>query len=218
MLVILNSGSILLIIRNFRLFPPKVNWKLVSFGGIIYAFLAGSVAIPWIYEPNFRRFSWHSLFHTDVCYSFARGAMIPEEPELAGVSLAYPWIGHIYWSILAFSADLSPTVISLITNLVLMGSIGILYFALARELGASDLVALISLVVVALGTNVPGLIGWSIIQPNDNGVWWAILGDLRTAPFIQKFSAFEAMTLGLSLYTGLVLCQLFRCGTSVVLN
>jgi hypothetical protein len=203
-LVILNLGSVLLIIRNFRLFPSKINWKLVSFGSIIYAILAGCVAIPWIYVPNFRRFSWHGLLHTDICYLFARGALIPEDPELAGVSLAYPWFGHIYWAILAFAADLSPTQIYLITNLVILGATGVLYYALARELGASEPVALAAPVIIALGTNVLGLIGWSFIPGNNSALYWAILGDLRTAPFLQKFVTFEIMTYGLSLYVGLI--------------
>jgi len=54
-----------------------------------------------------------------------------------------------------------------------------------------------------LGTNLPGLVGWSIIPPNDNGIWWAILGDLRYAPFLLKFVTFEIMPFGLALYCAL---------------
>jgi hypothetical protein len=198
-----NLGSILLIARAFGSRWPQISWRQGIRGVSVYASVAACVAIPWLWEPNFRRYSWHGLLHTDIVYTFARGALLPEEPELAGVSLGYPWIGHIYWSVLAWSADLSPTVIYLVSNLALLAAIGMLYYSLARDLGASEITSLTASVVLALGTNLFGLIGWSIIPPNDNGLWWAILGDLRYAPFLVKFVTFETMPFGLVLYSAL---------------
>jgi hypothetical protein len=202
-LQLLNFGSILLIGRAFGSRRPRMSWRQGIRGAGVYASVAACVSIPWLWEPNFRRYSWHGLLHTDIVYTFARGALLPEEPELAGVSLGYPWIGHICWSVLAWSADLSPTVIYLVTNLALLAAIGMLYYSLARDLGASELTSLAAPVILALGTNLPGLIGWSIIPPNDNGFWWAILGDLRYAPFLVKFVTFETMPFGLVLYSAL---------------
>jgi hypothetical protein len=202
-LQILNLGSVLLIGRAFRSRWPRISWRQGVLGGAVYAIVAACVAIPWLWQPDFRRYSWHGLLHTDIIYVIARGALLPEEPELAGVSLGYPWIGHVYWSLLAWSADLSPTVIYLVTNLALLGAIGMLYYSLTRDLGASKVTSLATPVILALGTNLPGLIGWSIIPPNDNGFWWAILGDLRYAPFLLKFVTFETMPFGLVLYSAL---------------
>lgn len=202
-LQLLNLGSALLILRALRSTPPQVRWRQGLVGGSVFASVATCVAIPWLWNPDFRRYSWHGLMHTDIVYAFARGVLLPEEPELAGLSLAYPWVGHIYWSVLAWSADLSPTVIYLVTNLVLLAATGTLYYSLARELGSSEVTSLATLVILALGTNLPGLVGWSIIPGNDNGIWWAILGDLRYAPFLLKFVTFETMTFGLALYTAL---------------
>jgi hypothetical protein len=203
-LQLVNLGALVLIVRALRSMRPQVRWQQVLLGGGVYAVVASCVAIPWLWEPNFRRYSWHGLLHTDIVYAFARGALLPEEPELAGISLAYPWIGHVYWSLLAWSADLSPTIIYLLSNLSLLAATGILSYWSARELGASEPTALAVPVILALGTNIPGLIGWSIIPPNDNGIWWGLFGDLRYAPFLLKFVTFETMPFGLALHTALV--------------
>lgn len=203
-LQVINLGSLLLILRVIIGDFPRISWRSAALGGSVYAVVAGCVAIPWIWNSDFRRYSWHGLMHTDIVYTFARGALLPEEPELAGVFLAYPWVGHVFWSILAWSADLSPTIVYLVTNLTLLGATGILYYRTARQLGASESSALAAPVILALGTNIVGFVGWSIVPANDNGIWWAILGDLRYAPFLLKFVTFETMTFGLTLYTALV--------------
>ena len=200
----LNLGSIFFIVRALRATRPRINIGQGLIGVAVYATVTAAVAIPWLWDPDFRHYSWHGLLHTDIVYTFARGALLPEEPELAGVFLAYPWIGHVYWSLLAWSADLSPTLIYIVTNLALLAATGILYYSVARRLGASQATSLATPVILALGTNLPGVIGWSIITPNDNAIWWAIFGDLRYAPFLLKFVTFETMTFGLVLYSALV--------------
>lgn len=203
-LQLLNLGSVLLIGRAFAIKRPRMSWRQGLLGGAVFASVASCVAIPWLWEPGFRRYSWHGLVHTDIVYAFARGALLPEEPELAGVPLAYPWMGHLYWSLLAWSADLSPTIIYLISNLALLAATGVLGYWLTRELGGSEPTSLAVPVILALGTSIPGLIGWSVIPPNGDSLWWAILGDLRYAPFLLKFVTFEIMTFGLALYAALV--------------
>ena len=199
-----NLGSLFLIVRAFSSRYPRISWRQGLLGGTVYASVAACVAIPWLWQPDFRQYSWHGLLHTDIVYTFARGALLPEEPELAGIALGYPWVGHVFWALLAWSADLSPTIIYVVTNLALLGATGMLYYTLARDLGASEVTSLATPVILALGTNLPGLIGWSIIPPNDNGIWWGILGDLRYAPFLLKFVTFETMPFGLALHSALV--------------
>ncbi|MCH8199310.1 MAG: hypothetical protein IIA54_04475, partial [Chloroflexi bacterium] len=65
--------------------------------------------------------------------------------------------------------------------------------------------ALVVPVLLALGTNIVGLAGWSFLESNANPFCWAVLGDLRYAPFLSKFVTFEAMTFGIALYVGLLL-------------
>lgn len=174
-------------------------------GALLFAAVAACVAIPWWWDPVFRHWSWHALLHTDVVYAFARGELVPEDPELAGVTLAYPWLAHAHWALLAWSADVSPTLLYPFVNLLLLGAAGVLCHALARALGASVPGALATCGVLALGTNPVGLVGWSLVPPNDNGLWWALAGDLRYAPFVVKFVTCEIMPIGLVLVAGLAL-------------
>jgi hypothetical protein len=205
--LLINLPAAILVARSLRSRQPTWQWRQFLIGSAVFAAVAFCTALPWIYDPAFRSFSWHGLLHTDIIYSLARGGLPPEDPELAGVQLAYPWLGHVYWLVLARAADLSPTVVYLISNLVLLAATGILAYALAKRLGASDIVALSLPVALALGPDLLGLIGWSIIPPNDSGVWWAFLGDLRYVPFLLKFVTFEVMTFGLSLFAALLLLQ-----------
>lgn len=217
-LSLLNLGSLILIIRSFRHSRPELDWRRMIVGGSLFLSVAACVAIPWIWAPEFRQFSWHGLLHTDIIYAFARGDLLPQESELAGVVLAYPWMGHLFWSVLAWTADLSPTIIYVLSNLVLLAVTGVLSYAFARELGASEQVSFAVPVILALGTNLPGLIGWSVIPANDSGIWWAFLGDLRYAPFLLKFVTFEPMTFGLALFAGLVLVSVVSLTNSASLE
>jgi hypothetical protein len=203
LVVLVNLPALILLVRSFRADRTAVNRTAVVTGGILFLLVVGCAAIPLL-DVAYRRFSWHGLIHTDVIYAFANGAILPEDPELAAVALAYPWLGHAYWTVLARVADLSPTVIYLATNLVLLAATGAAVYAAARMLGARVPIALGATVLAALGPNLPGLIGWSLMPPNASGAWWAVLGDLRYTPFLLKYSQFEVMTFSIALFAVLV--------------
>ncbi|MGH7476599.1 MAG: hypothetical protein ACRELD_09945 [Longimicrobiales bacterium] len=200
-ITLINLGGLVLLLRSMP--RGRSSWRPAVVGAAAFAVVAACVAIPWLLEPWFRAFSWHSLIQTDIIYALGRGSVLPEDPELAGVSLVYPWFAHLYWFVLAWTVDLAPTRVYVATNLVLLAATGVLYYQTARELGASEEGSLAAPLLLALGIGVTGLIGWSLLPPNDSGIWWALLGDLRYAPFLQKFSAFEVMNFGLAAYVAL---------------
>ena len=203
----INVPAVVLMVRAWRgQTPPHLRGGVnLTWAVAVLLVVAGCIAAPWIIDPVFARFSWHGLMHTDICYAIARGGLVPEEPELAGVRLGYPWFGHIYWAVMGATARVSPLQLYGVTNLVFAGATGVLCYTACRELGASPMVALWCPVWVALGPNLVGLAGWSIFAPNDNGLYWAVLGDLRYAPFVQKYVSFEVMPFGLTLLAAMML-------------
>jgi hypothetical protein len=80
----------------------------------------------------------------------------------------------------------------------------VLIYAATRMLGANRPIALGATLLAALGPNLPGLVGWSLVPPNANGLWWALAGDLRYSPFLLKFAQFEVMAFGIALLAAMV--------------
>lgn len=96
-LVIINLPCLFLILRGFRQIKLRLNHQRSIFlGGILFLLLASFLFFRWIENPLSRTFSWHALMHSDIVYALVRGELIPEEPELAGLHLAYGWIPHIF--------------------------------------------------------------------------------------------------------------------------
>ena len=201
-ILVISFGSLPLVYDGLRNATPDYRRMLI--GTLIFFAVAACAAIPWIWDATFRRFSWHGLLHTDIIYAFANGALLPDDPELVGVRLAYPWMGHIYWAVVAWTSDLNPTILYLPTNLVFLWATGVLLYLTVREFGVSTPIAFAMPVFAALGANLIGLVGWSIVPPNADAVWWALFGDLRYAPFLLKYVTFEVMTFGLATFAALL--------------
>ena len=67
----------------------------------LFAVLVACISVPWFVDHVVRIFNFHAWLHAAIANQFASGRLIPEEPELAGLRLAYPWLGHVYWSVLS---------------------------------------------------------------------------------------------------------------------
>ena len=213
-ILIISFASLPLVCYRLRRATP--DYRRLLIGTLIFFAVAACAAIPWLWDPHFRRFSWHGLLHTDIVYAFANGALLPDDPELAGVRLAYPWMGHIYWAVVAWASDLNPTVLYLLTNFMLLWATGALLYLTVCEFGVSTPMAFAMPVFAALGANPVGLVGWSIAPPNADALWWALFGDLRYAPFLLKYVTFEVMTFGLAAFAALLYLSalaMFRAGS-----
>lgn len=207
----LNAPAVILIWRRWRSRIPSLyensEWEMWR-GVLVYGAVAGCVMLPWWLDSTFRAYSWHGLLHLDVIYSIATVGR-PWEAELAGVPLTYPWAPHVAWALEGAAAQRSPTTLYPVNNLLLLAACGMLAYELARALGASKAAATAATAFLALGPNLPGLVGWSLIAPNDDGATWAVLGDLRYTPYVVKFVTFESMPLGEALQLGVALAAVY---------
>lgn len=173
-------------------------------GGLCFGILALYLLIPWQLVQNLRPFAWHALWHTDITYALTRNTLLPEEPELAGLTLAYGWVGHAYWSVLGWSSNLPPTIIYAVSNLIWLFFTFLLAYAIAVSgfrLGRPA--ALMSVGLTCLGTNVLGALAWTL-----EGDWhWRseYLGDIRYTPLLSKYVGFETMPFAFALLLGIAL-------------
>src|SRR5919106_1850186 len=133
-LLFINLPSFILIVRRL----PRTKFARFSttfwVGSIIISSLVGLMLTLWVAIPNFRTVSWHALLHTDIVYLIARTPFLPEEPDMANLALAAPWMDHVYWSITGWLADWPPTILYPITNIIWM----VITFVLGYELAVRE--------------------------------------------------------------------------------
>jgi hypothetical protein len=194
-LVAVNVPALWLLIRHDTWQRSSMRSALEwSFIGGLLLFLA---AVPWLVVSQLRIFSSHTWLHTVIVNQFMSGAVLPEEPELAGVALVYSWLAHVYWAALCVVLDWAPTRVYGLTNVASLASLSLLVYATGRALGASATAARTSIPWVLFGTNVVGALIWLATN--------RLPGDIRYTPFFRKFTTFNSMPFGLALFAGLIL-------------
>jgi hypothetical protein len=201
-IVLVNTGSTWLLIRERG--SLQVSWKpVVAFLGV-YLSLAVFVIFPWASSRNTRIFTGHNWMHMGIVYEFPTGMVWPEEPELAGVRLAYPWLGHAYWAVLCWTLDLPPTRVFAPINLLWLFWICVLVYETCRSLGGSPRASRIGLLWLGFGTNVVGGLIWLAATLFGRDIS-RVPGDTRTLPWIEKFYKLNEMPFAMALLAALML-------------
>ena len=203
-LVLLNLPCAVLLVRRLR--AEEMTGAVRSW--LWFApLLAMIVAIPvliWSLIPGIRVYTWSSMLQTDIVYTIARDGVDVEEANLAGLNLAYGWIGHSYWSLIGWIGDWAPTRVYPFSNIVWI----IVTFILSYQLGSFGLglhrtTALLGVTLMFLGTNVVGMV--LLIAMGYSQRWERSFGDIRYSPFLSKYYAFDTMLWGMTLLIAIAL-------------
>jgi hypothetical protein len=199
-ILFINLPCLILINRSL----PRINfrgfWTAFWVASVSLSSLIGLMLTLWVAIPNFRTVSWHALLHTDIIYLISRNPFLPEEPDMANIALAAPWLDHVYWSITGWLTDWPPTVVYPISNIIWLVITFVLAYELAsRGLGLQNSTALISAGLTFVGTNVIGAMSYLVSGK------WEFLGDIRYTPLVGKYFGFETMPFALALIVGLSL-------------
>jgi len=204
MILVANLPAVILLMRRLprlRALRPSIA---CVFASLLFVIVAGSAVAPWLLVPRYRPFSWHALLHTDVIYALTRNGLVPEEPELAGLVLAYDWVGAVYWSTLGWLSDWSPTSMYPVTNLIWLLVAFVLAYEVAHTgLGLRHSTALFGVGLMFFGTQVVGCLAWLVAQ--DAHRWFWALGDVRNTAMVMSFQGFEDKPFAIALILGLAL-------------
>lgn len=205
LLILVNLPAIYLILKwrtKFSLPVGQARWAAALVSLVILASIA-----PFLLNPQERQYSWEAWSQTDVVYSFANGNLIPEEPELAGVRLSYPWVGHIYQAALSYSLGTPPVTNYIWANLVWLLGIFVLAAAIVTELGGNQLSQVTVAIWLSFGVNfvgyyVGGMIpaAWVKAHPFWGGIW----GDNRYTPWLDKILFFGQMYFAMGIFIAIV--------------
>jgi len=176
---------------------------LMFVGGIIY------VAYPWFIIDGYREYGYHNLLYIDAVYSLSRAqGIVPEESQMAGYVLAYPWFSQLYTGAVASVTDIAPTVLYCLLNATQLLAMTLCIVATLREeLKLRWPVSMLAVALVFWGQNIPGTIG-GFFAPGGTFAWAWLLGDMRTGPFLLKFNNANAMPFGLAIMAAVVLLAL----------
>src|SRR5918996_2746313 len=193
-ILFVNLHCLIFVMRSL----PSINFSRfrTSFwiASVILSSLVGLMLTLWIFIPNFRTVSWHALLHTDIIYLISRNPFLPEEPDMANIALAAPWMDHVYWSIAGWLTNWPPTIVYPITNIIWLIIAFVLAYELASQgLGLQNSTALLSVGLTFVGTNVVGAVGYLVTRK------WEFLGDIRYTPLLGKYFGFETIPFALVL-------------------
>lgn len=162
-----------------------------------------ALIIPWLALPTMRMYSWHALLHSSIIYRVSAGPGLPEEPELAGLSLAYPWLGHVYWAVLGTVTDVAPTLLYPLSNLIWLATGFALAYVVAREgfeLGPAS---------AAFGAGFTFLATQSVAFAAKVATWDIGLATeyfgFRIGTILEKYRGFEVMPFAFALLLALLL-------------
>lgn len=147
---------------------------------------------PRLTDVQDRAFSGHAWMHADTCYQLAQGSLDPEESLLAGVRQSFPWLGHVYPTLVGLLVDRPPMVVYFWLNLVSLLAAAILIAAAARNLSSRPLVGPVAIALLLFGVNVVGF--WlAKALPASLVERVPVFGDPRYTPWLLKYAFFNQM-------------------------
>ncbi len=220
LIVLVNLPALLLIARHRKAWtipPPRaiLAWACVLFLPLV-------LFAPQILDAQTRAYTGHAWMHADVVYLIANGALVPEDPELAGIHLAYPWAGHVYQAVLSFVLNSTPVSSFIWTNLIWVGLTWAFVAGVVHLLGGNLLARVSSVIWLAFGVNIAGylllqftriLVGSLPESANAAAIlpWvYLIAGDVRYSPWLLRSYFFQQEEIALGIFAALAYFLLRR--------
>lgn len=201
LLAIGNAPALILILKNHGRWRFPDRYTLVGMATIVLIPLASMA--PLMFDLQ-RMYLGHAWIYAEPSYLFARGDLVLEDPDLAGMRLGYPvWGELLYQGVLSFLLD-SPPMASFVWN-HLIWLILIYSFAggIATELGGGKLARYSAGFWLFFGVNAAGY-GLQHLVPEWFAQRYNIWGDWRYTPWVLKFWDFNTMPLVLGILTALL--------------
>ncbi|HUJ50504.1 MAG TPA: hypothetical protein VLW25_09900 [Bryobacteraceae bacterium] len=145
-------------------------------------------------------YSTHAWMHAAPDYLVANGQLLIEEPDLAGVRLAYPWAGHAFQALLSYVLDSTPAYSYIWTGLLWIVVFYGLAAVLAMELGLSPLHAGFAPVWLFFGVNLARAV---MLRIAPHHLHW-LGGDDRYAIWVFYFLYPTQMLFALAMFVAML--------------
>ncbi len=207
-LVLVNLPALYLIVRCRRAAQLSDRRNLVL-GLSVIAVCVLSLASP-IAHPERRMYFGHTLLYTDAAYAATRGGLVPEDPEFAGESLAYPVPAElVYSAVLGYSLKSTPATSFIWPNLVWMIATCGFAIGLVRELGGEYMAQLAAAPCLLFGINPLGHWVGRFLPRSLSDYSYRVWGDVRFNSWMLKYIELNTMpvVLGMLIATAYLLLR-----------
>lgn len=211
LLVFLNLPALYLVWRA-REAVLRLDRRMILTGLIVCATILICIA-PFLLDAQKRLYTWEAWTQADVVYSIANGELLPQDAELAGVSLSYPWTGHIYQGILSYLVQSPPASNYIWSNLVWLVCIFVFAGAIVAALGGGSVARAMVAVWLCFGVNFVGYILGQVVpvsfmraHPILGNIW----GDNRYTPWLDKIVFFGQMYFAMGLFIAVLYFMIKR--------
>jgi hypothetical protein len=208
LLVLLNLPALVLVARRIGRLRMLTDWRMIAAWGVVLGVPLACLA-PTVLDPQTRIYTGHAWMYSDPIYGLARGDLVPEDPEVAGLRLAYPWGGLLYQGLLSFVLNSPPAASYIWTNVVALALTAGLCAALVGELGGGRLTRISSVVWLLFGLN---FVGYSLelIARHVAPDMPYIFGDYRYSPWYLKYYFFQQEPIALGILLAIVYVSIRR--------
>jgi hypothetical protein len=200
LLALLNLPALWLVVRRARGARRPDARAMLLWGAMLL--LPALYLGTWMHDPQFRGNYGHAWLHSDIIYVMANGELRPEEPQLAGVRLSYPWLGHVQQGVVSVLLDAPPNSTYLLANVACLLAVIVLVAELVARLGGGRVAQVAAVAWLCFAVNVVGAVARRVLPSNVRRAY-DIWGDPRYAPWIKKFAFFQQTVLGIALFAAL---------------
>ncbi len=204
LLVVLNLPPLVLLLRRWRGAEKASAWSrsaaLWTAAVLVLAF--GVLLTQW-WPDQYRAWgSGHSWVRAAVIDSLAAGDVPPEERQVAGLRLAYPWAFMVQQATFSFVAGAPHQANVMGVNLLWLVAVAWLVARLLLFAGVSARGVASALACLLFGPNLLGIALRNLAVVEE--LPWRLVGDGRYTPWLLKFLGSTPMIAGLGLCAALL--------------
>lgn len=159
---------------------------------LVLAGIAPVVSI-YVFNPEFRVYSFHSFMHAGITYQILNGIIPPCDPLLAGQEVAYPWGCHLVAAGISRIFSVTPFMAIAAMNVASLTAAMVLIYRISRQMIDDERANILSVVV--------SIYGITLTNPYLMRVLGAgIPTEFRGIPVLLKFININILPMGLVLF------------------
>ncbi len=189
--------------------------KRSTFGGVrqlgralphllVWAIPIGLLVTYWS-DWEISAISAHAFLHADAVYALANGLLRVEDTQLAGLTLGYPWGGHVYQAVTSWVLGRAPVATFPLTNVVLLIAAVTLIAEVTARFGGSPRARVVTIICVLFAVNAVGYALQQYLVPDEVLRRFPVWGDDRYTPWLRKYIFWSQHPFAHALFAGILI-------------
>ncbi|MFZ1947974.1 MAG: hypothetical protein WAW06_10555, partial [bacterium] len=151
------------------------------------------VVLIYLFNPEFRVYSFHGFMHAGITYQILNGIIPPADPLLAGHTVVYPWGSHLAAALICRIFSVTPFMALAALNVISLALAIVLVYKISKLIVDNERANILSVVVslYAITFTNPALMR---ILPE------TVPSEFRGVPILLKFITINVLPEGLVLF------------------